>query len=85
VLKSGNYQSSSKVILASGVFIVWVWGIFIPLFTNIEGYFSTRQSYGQEYIDTLSRYMTGWMCPTLLVAAFVSGIIGGFIGKSGFK
>lgn len=85
VYKSGGYKSASKAILTSGIFSVWVWGNFIPLFTNIEGYFSTRQSFGQEYIDTLTSLMPAWMNPVLLVTAFVSGIIGGLFGRALLK
>ncbi len=85
IYKSGQYRNSSKAILTSGVFSIWCWANFIPLFTNIEGYFSTRQSFGQEYIDALTNLMPMWMCPALLVAAFVSGIIGGLIGKAVLK
>ncbi len=85
ILRSDNYKSSSKAVLCSGVFSIWVWGNFIPLFTNIEGYFSTRQGYGQEYIDALTNLMPLWMAPVLLIAAFVSGIIGGLIGKALLK
>lgn len=85
VYKSGGYKSASKAVLTSGVFSIWAWANFIPLFTNIEGYFSTRQDFGQEYIDALTALMPTWMCPTLLVAAFVSGIIGGLVGKAILK
>lgn len=85
IYKSGQYKSSSKAILTSGVFSLWCWANFIPLFTNIEGYFSTRQSFGREYIDALTSLMPTWMCPTLFIVAFVSGIIGGLMGKAVLK
>jgi energy-coupling factor transport system substrate-specific component len=85
VYKSGDYKNAKKAVLTSGVFSMWVWANFIPLFTNIEGYFSTRQDFGQEYIDTLTSLMPPWMCPVLLAASFVSGIIGGLVGKSILK
>lgn len=85
IYKSGKYASSSKAVLTSGVFSIWVWGNFIPLFTNIEAYFSTRQAYGQEYIDALTRLMPPWMAPALLAAAFVSGIVGGLVGRAVLK
>ncbi len=85
ILKKGNYRSSKYAVLTSGVFSIWVWGNFIPLFTNIEKYFSTRQNFGQEYIDTLTSLMPVWMCPVLLISCFVCGIIGGMIGKSILK
>lgn len=83
--KSGGYQSGGKAILTSGIFSLWVWGNFVPFFTNIEKYFSTRQEFGQEYIDALTALMPMWMCPVLLVAAFVSGLIGGMLGKALLK
>jgi energy-coupling factor transport system substrate-specific component len=85
VYKSGGYKSATKAVLTSGVFSIWAWANFIPLFTNIEGYFSTRQDFGQEYIDALTALMPPWMCPTLLVVSFVSGIIGGLVGKAVLK
>lgn len=85
ILKSGKYQSSFRAVLAGGVFSIWMWGNFIPLFTNIEGYFSTRQAYGQEYVDALTKLMPPWMAPVLLVSCFVCGVIGGLLGRSLMK
>ncbi len=85
VYKSGGYKSVSRAVITSGVFSIWMWGNFIPLFTNIDQYFSTRQDYGQEYIDTLTSIMPLWMCPVLFAAAIVCGIIGGLIGKNLMK
>jgi energy-coupling factor transport system substrate-specific component len=85
IYKSGNYRSTGKAILTSGVFSIWVWGNYLPFFLDIEKYFSTRQEYGQEYIDTMTRLMPAWMCPALFAAAFAGGITGGVIGKSLLK
>ncbi|MFT3952301.1 MAG: MptD family putative ECF transporter S component [Oscillospiraceae bacterium] len=85
ILKSGKYASLPKMVLTAGVFSFWVWGNFIPLFTDIDGYFSSRQDYGQEYIDTLTRILPLWMCPVLFITAFVSGICGGLLGKALLK
>lgn len=85
IYKSGNYQSASKAVWTSGIFSIWVWGNYIPLFTNIESYFSTRQDYGREYIETLTKLMPAWMCPVLLAACVVSGIIGGLVGSAILK
>lgn len=85
IYRSGNYSSASKAVLAHGVYCIWIWGNFLPLFFNIEGYFATRQDYGQEYIDALTALMPTWMCPVLLVACFVCGILGGLIGKAAVK
>ena len=85
VYRSGKYQSASKAVLTSGVFSIWMWGNYIPLFTNPDGYFSTRQSFGQEYIDTLTSLMPTWMCPALFVSCIVFGILGGLLGRTLLK
>lgn len=85
IYRSGHYASSKKAVLAIGVFNIWIWGNFIPLFTDINGYFASRQSYGQAYIDALTRLMPLWMCPALFVSCFVFGVLGALIGKSLLK
>ncbi|MCQ4928175.1 MptD family putative ECF transporter S component, partial [Veillonella parvula] len=56
-----------------------------PLFFNREAYWATRQSFGEEYITTLNSLMPMWLCPVLLIASFVFGIIGGMFGKALLK
>jgi energy-coupling factor transport system substrate-specific component len=85
VYKSGGYKSALKAVLTSGIFSIWIWGNYILLFINREAYFATRQSFGQEYIDTLTSLIPVWMCPVLLVTAFVCGIIGGLLGRALLK
>lgn len=85
IYRSGNYSSASKAVLAHSVYCIWIWGNYLPLFFDIEGYFATRQDYGQEYIDSLTALMQTWMCPVLLVTCFVFGIFGGLIGKAAVK
>ena len=53
---------------------------------NAEEYFKTRQSFGQEYINSLTNIMgNGWLTPVLAIASFVFGIVGGLIGKALLK
>ena len=85
IYKSGAYKSQSRAILTCGVFSMWVWGNFIPLFFDRETYWSTRQSFGEEYINTLNSIMPLWLCPVLLIASFVFGIAGGLFGKALLK
>lgn len=80
IYKSGNYKDSKKAVVSYAVSVIYLWGNFIELFFNIEKYFSTRQDFGQEYIDTLTRIMPIWMCPVLLIVTVVSGIVGGILG-----
>ena len=85
VYKSGGYQSAKKGILSCGLTFMVVFGCELPLFLDMAGYFSTRQDFGQEYVDALTRLMPTWMCPVLLVATFVCGLLGGRIGKALLK
>ena len=86
IAKSGSYKSSRKTILSYAVFCLVVFGNFIPLFINAEKYFETRQSFGDEYITSLSSIMSHtWLAPVLCVATLVCGLIGGFIGRAVLK
>ena len=85
IYKTGKYQSSSKAILANGVFSLWVAANYLPLFFAAEKYWSSRQNFGQDYIDTVTKLMPTWMCPVMFAVAFVCGIVGGFLGKSLLK
>ncbi len=86
IAKSGNYKSSKKDILGCGVFNIAVFGNFVPLFTNIDAYFSTRQSFGEEYIGALTGiFAHTWLIPVLIAPCVVCGWIGGFLGKTLLK
>lgn len=85
MLKSGKYRSARKAVLAHGFFSLWVWSNYIPLFFFAEKYWSTRQNFGQEYIEALTKLMPLWMCPVHFVLCFVFGIIGGLLGRKILK
>ena len=83
--KSGNYQSASKAVMTNGMFSLWVAANYLPLFFAAEKYWETRQNFGQDYIDTVTRLMPAWMCPVMFAAAFVCGILGGLLGRALLK
>ena len=85
VAKSGKYVSSKKTILSYGTFCVLLFGNFLPLYIDREAYFSTRQSFGAEYINTLGSIMQPWTAPAIIVAAFVCGMLGALLGKTLLK
>ncbi len=85
IAKSGKHQSVAKTILSHGVFCVMLFGNFLPLYIDREGYFASRQEFGQEYIDTLGGIMQPWTAPVIAILAFVFGIIGALLGKSLLK
>lgn len=84
-LKSGKYKSTRKAILSYGLFSMWIFGNYLPLFTDYEGYFAQRADYGQAYIDAVSKLMPVRMAPVLLAACFVCGILGGLLGRALLK
>lgn len=83
--KKGEYKSGRAAVLTSGLFSLWIWGNYVELFLHPAAYWSTRQSYGEEYIASITKLMPTWMAPVLLIAAFVCGIIGGLLGKALLK
>lgn len=85
ILKRAQYSKVSSSILACGFFNTWMWGNFIPLFTNPEGYFSTRTEFGVEYEAALTALLPDFMNPVLLVTCFVCGVIGGILGRALLK
>ena len=85
VAKSGNYQSASKTAICYGILNVILFGNYMPLYLDREGYFASRQSFGQEYVDTLGQIMQPWTAPVILIAAFVFGFIGAKIGQKLLK
>lgn len=86
VLKSGGYQSSGRMIAAYAVFSLFVIGNFIPMWTDAS-YFANLvgTGYTQEYANALQSLFPLWMLPVMLVTLFVSGLIGGFLGKAVLK
>ena len=86
IWKSGGYASASRAILSHGVFSCWIIGNFLPFLITADTYLPTvRAQYGDAYVDELMTYLQPEMYPVLLIACFVTGIIGGFIGRAILK
>ena len=83
--KSGAYKSAKKAVLSYGLFSMWIFGNYLPLFTDYEGYFAQRADYGEAYISAVQKLMPLWMAPVLLIACFVCGILGGLLGRALLK
>ncbi len=86
-IKSGAYQSIRKGIVGYGIFSIIMMGNFLPIIINREGYTAdlVAGGFGADYAATLMIVMPDWILPVLLVACFVAGIAGGFIGKAALK
>ena len=85
IYRSGNYQSKWWGILAYAISGIYCWANYFGIFFNADAYFATRQKFGQDYIDAVTRMLPPWMCPVLLVVDIAFGIIGGFIGTKVLK
>lgn len=85
VAKSGGYKSFAKTVLSYGVMCLMTFGNYLPLFIDREGYFASREKFGQEYVDALGGIMQNWMIPVLIIASFVFGVLGALLGKALLK
>ena len=86
IAKSGNYSSASKSVMATSVYSCWVWGNFLPIFIGRDAYIAQYTEKGmKEYADTMMKLTPMWVCPVMLIAAFIAGIIGALIGKALLK
>ncbi len=85
IYRAGDYKSKWHGILAYAVSGIYCWANYFGIFFNAEAYFSTRQNFGQEYIDAVTGLLPVWMCPVLLAVDVICGIIGGMIGAKVLK
>ena len=85
ILKKGEYKSAKCSILAHAVFCFWIVSNYIPLFFFADKYWSTRQNFGQEYIDALTKMFPKWMFPVHIALCFGFGILGGLLGRKILK
>lgn len=85
IAKSGGYTSAKKSILSYATMCLVIFGNYIPLYLDIDGYFSTRQSFGQDYISALSAVMQPWTAPLIFIACFLFGALGAVLGQKLLK
>ncbi|MCR5273390.1 MAG: MptD family putative ECF transporter S component [Lachnospiraceae bacterium] len=85
IYRAGGYMSKWHGIAAYAISGLYCWANYFGIFFNAEAYFSTRQNFGQEYIDAVTRLLPAWMCPVLMIVDVLCGIIGGWIGTKLLK
>lgn len=84
--KSGNYTSAKMSIITNGIFSLWYIGNYMAVFVTREAYFKHAvESYGQAWADTIQAYLPNYMAIVLLIVCFISGLVGGWIGKALLK
>lgn len=85
-MKTGEYKSISKAVVASGIFSLWMIGMIMPLYFGRDAYLlSVAEGYGEEFANTLEKITPGWSFVLLMVLTFVGGILGGLLGKAVLK
>lgn len=87
IMKSGDYKSVKKDILASGVFFLTIIGNYVPIILAREAYYEqlVETGYGTEYADALMKLVPDWSLIPLAIVTFVFGILGGKLGKAMMK
>ena len=85
IAKLGGYASAKHIVLSYATMCLLIFGNYVPLYLNIEEYFSTRQSFGGEYAASLAAVMQPWTAPLLLVACFAFGALGAVLGQKLLK
>ncbi len=85
IAKSGNYKSRKMTILSHGVMNITIFGCFLPLYLDINKYFSTRTSFGSEYVDALTKIFQPWTAPVIFACSLVFGILGALLGMKFMK
>ena len=86
IVRSGNYSSKVKSVVANGTFFIWVWGNYFLLYFNRDEFLASRaESMGTGFTDAINSLLPLWTCPLLLVICIVSGIVGGLLGTSMLK
>lgn len=76
----------TRAILSHGIFSCWIIGNFLPFLLTANTYLPTvRAQYGDAYVDELMTYLQPELYPVLLAACFVTGVVGGFIGRAILK
>ena len=87
VMKWGNYNSAIKAIIAYAVFSLIAVTNYIPwLYASEEWLAGQSAAYGQDFTDGITgSFSMSWFFPAIVIATFVAGIIGGFMGKKVLK
>ena len=85
ICKSGEYNSPKKAMIAHGVLSITYFGCMVPLYLDLDAYFSVRQGFGDEYVTAIANFLQPWTLPVLVVGGFAAGLIGGWIGQKLLK
>lgn len=87
IIKSGKYQSARRSVLAFAVIAIGGCANYIHWLNASSEWLSNKAaSFGKTYIHTIAGYFEyWWVFPALIIASFVSGLVGGGIGRAVLK
>ena len=86
IIKLGDYKDFKKIALGTGVFSLWCFGGFLPVWVMRDSYFSMMtQYYGAEYSNAVAALCPEWSFIIFSIAIIIGGIIGAYIGRAMLK
>ena len=87
IMKSGNYKTWSKNLLAYSVFSLWTIGTMLPMWIMRDSYFAAYRNNGatDAYIDAVMRLTPTYMIAVIAVLALAGGFLGACLGKAVLK
>lgn len=82
ILKMGDYSSIKHSIFGYATFALGVFGNMLPFYI-LRDYFveSIRTSMGNDYVNVILPFLTNEMLVVMIIATFIAGLIGAYIGK----
>lgn len=87
ILKVARYSSGKMAIFCYGVLSTCICGNYIHWISASEEWLTEQTAtFGNTYVDTIHGVLTnGWAFPSMIIGGFLSGIIGGLIGRKVMK
>ncbi len=83
LMKAGKYKSWKTMLLGYAVFSEWAIGTQLPMFIMGKTYAEMyRASQGDDFANTLSKLVEGYMVPVVIVSIMVAAIIGAYLGRA---
>lgn len=86
IMKLGDYKVFSKIALGTGIFSLWCFGGFLPLWLFREETMAMyNTAMGPEYTQAVFALAPEWSLIVYLLAIIVGGIIGAYLGRAILK
>ena len=87
ILRAARYSSGKMAVFCYGVLSTCICGNYIHWISASEEWLTEQTAtYGDTYVYTIHGILTnGWAFPVMIIGGFLSGIIGGLIGRKVMK